>query len=115
MNVRPDPSPDHVDGALALYYECHVTVDQESIGDKMEILKDLAADRLFRVSEIVETRWALTERHTTDTICTSRGRTYDALWKRMQDLMSDLRAAGFKIYRYKIEATVLDEKEPVRA
>lgn len=92
-----------------LYYEAHITI--EPVFDKdLEVAKILADCRGFRVADLlmVKRKEDTPERSKYDTFMTSRDTDYDTIYNATIDLVNDLKTANFKVWRYKIEDTLLD-------
>lgn len=93
------------------YYESHVTI--EPVFDaELEQVKVYAKDYSFKVADLLmQARKDDTpERSKKDTFLTGRDKDYGALYNRMSDLAVDLRKAGFKVWRTKIEAVLYDQR-----
>ena len=94
-----------------LYYECHVTI--EPVFDRrLDNCKRLCAVWGFNVADLLMQKRAedSEERSKHDTFATSRGVDYDELQARMITLVMILQEHGFKVWRYKIEDTIVDSK-----
>ena len=93
------------------YYECHITVDPV-FGAELDLFKTLCADEDFRVADLFlqKRKTDTPERSALDSFCTGRDCVYSAMYQRMVALLHALRAAGFKIRRYKIEECSLDSR-----
>ena len=91
------------------YYESHVTIEPV-FGPKLVLFKELAMKRNFRVAELVmiKDRDSTEERSNKDAFCTGRGATFEELRGRMAKLVHDCTEAGLDVWRYKIEAILLD-------
>lgn len=78
----------------------------------LEKVKGIARDHGFKVAELLmQRRKADTqERSKDDTFCTARSKSYEDIHNRTVGLIVDLKAAGFKVWRYKIEDTIMDSK-----
>lgn len=86
-----------------LYFEAHVTIDPvDEEGD----LRTLAKNRGFRVAELLMKKTL--DKSRLDDFMTGRGKDYEDLLARTQDLVVDLQEAGFNVRRYKLENTLLD-------
>lgn len=87
-------------------YECHVTI--EPVEDaRLEKFKEIAGRYKFRVAELL---MANKKHSTLDSFCTGHDSLYCDMAYRMINLCTDLREAGFKLWRYKIEKILLDSK-----
>lgn len=94
-----------------LYFECHVTIEPV-FDEKLALVTELAKGRHFRVADLLmrKRKEDTPERSKFDTFCTGHSKDYDDLSVRMQLLIDDLESAGFKVWRYKIENTLMDSK-----
>lgn len=94
-----------------LYFEAHVTVAPvESLElERMRALCNLCA---FRVADLLMVKGGVASSSTKDTFCTGRGDVYEELKGRTIGLVSCLTTFGFKVWRYKIENTLLDVRLP---
>jgi NTP pyrophosphatase (non-canonical NTP hydrolase) len=93
------------------YYEAHVTVEPV-FDDKLERFKVICHDYKFRVATLLmQKRKQDTEKRSkNDAFCTGRGISLTDIKKRMMDLVIRLEKEGFKVWRYKIESTILDSR-----
>jgi len=93
------------------YYEAHVTVEPV-FEERLEEFKIICHDYKFRVANLLmQKRSADTEeRSKNDSFCTGRGISYTDIRKRMLILVDRLEKEGFKVWRYKIESTLLDSR-----
>lgn len=94
-----------------LYYEAHVTIEPV-FSNRLSELKTIAKDFGFRVAELVmkktadETGTAARD----DTFCSSRSNNYDDIITRTFEFCDVIQKNDFKVFRYKIEDTLLDSK-----
>lgn len=101
---------DHPDTPI-LYYEAHITI--EPVFDERLIhAAALAQTHTFRVADLLmqKRKEDTAERSKHDTFMTGRHISYAVLLERMQNLVIDLQQQQYKVWRYKIEATVIDSK-----
>ena len=93
------------------YWECHITIEPV-FDERLELFKMVIAEQDFRAADLVmiKSRAAKPERSNKDTFCTGRSKDFNDLNKRMQELCNDLEIAGFKVWRNKIEAIIIDER-----
>ena len=93
------------------YYEAHVTVEPVFDGD-LERFKIICHDYKFRVATLLmqKRREDSEERSKNDSFCTGRGISYTDIERRMLALVDRLTKEGFKVWRYKIESTLLDSR-----
>jgi 50S ribosomal subunit-associated GTPase HflX len=90
-----------------LYYECHLTI-APVFNERLMELERLAGACGFKVAKLLMEKG----RSTKDSFCTAHGKDFEELRSRMYQLSDDLNAAGFQLWRRKIEAVVLDERFP---
>lgn len=93
------------------YYEAHVTVEPV-FEERLEQFKIICHDYKFRVANLLMQKRAhdTEERSKNDSFCTGRGISYTDTKKRMLALVDRLEKEGFKVWRYKIESTLLDSR-----
>lgn len=96
---------------MPLYYESHVTIEPV-FGAELDRIRDIAGAHRFRVADLLMQKRQddTPERSRHDTFCTGRGNDDADLGRRMFALVGDLRDAGYKVWRYKIEHVVIDSK-----
>lgn len=72
----------------------------------------LCAEQRFRVADLLmKKRQADTpERSQNDTFCTGRSQDVEELTSRMTQLVQALRQNGFQVWRYKLEAALIDTR-----
>jgi hypothetical protein len=89
-----------------LYFECHVTVKPLDDSQQEDLFEQICRKYWFKPAEFLlkKTRPS----GVPDAFCTARSKSYLELTQRMTELMTDLSAKGFEIWRYKIENTLLD-------
>jgi len=93
------------------YYEAHVTVEPV-FEDRFQAYVEACAKHRFRPAKFfMQKRKSDTqERSKDDAFCTGRGIAYVELLDRTLRLVAGLTAAGFKVWRYKIESTLIDSR-----
>jgi hypothetical protein len=93
------------------YYEAHVTVEPVFAED-LERFKIICHDYKFRVATLLmqKRKGDTEERSKNDSFCTGRGISYTDIERRMLALVERLQKEGFKVWRYKIESTLLDSR-----
>ncbi len=93
------------------YYEAHVTVEP-IFGRNFEKFKNICAEFGFHVATLLmqKRRKDTPKRSQHDSFCTGRGISYTDIETRMLRLVVKLQSAGFKVWRYKIESTLLDSR-----
>lgn len=94
-----------------LYFESHVTIEPV-FDEKLEVVSALAKKHGFRVANLLMKKRseATEERSDKDTFMTTSSKYFDDISTRTRDLVWQLQKEGFKVWRYKIEDTVLDSK-----
>lgn len=94
-----------------LYFEAHVTIEPV-FDDRRDQARILAECWRFRLAELLMQKRTVDteERSAKDTFMTGHGKNLSDLRRRMAMLVGELRAAGFKVWRYKIEDTVVDSR-----
>lgn len=92
-----------------LYYEAHITIEPV-FGDRLLQLAEVAGQWKFKPAELLmkKRKEDTPERSQYDTFCTTRSKSYDDIRSRTFCCIADLQAAGFTVWRYKIEDTLLD-------
>ena len=121
-----------------LYFESHVTIEPVFEYDDIECnncglclierdhaksncpgptsdidkVKQISREYGFKVADLLMQKRAedSAERSRHDTFTTGRSKSYEDIHTRMVGLIKALQKAGFKVWRYKIEDTVLDSK-----
>ncbi|MBI4120771.1 MAG: hypothetical protein HY457_00745 [Parcubacteria group bacterium] len=93
------------------YYEAHVTVEP-IFGKRLEKFIELCKRYEFHVATLLmqKRKSDTPKRSKNDSFCTGRSISYSEIETRMLSLVDALRAAGFKVWRYKIESTLLDSR-----
>ncbi len=93
------------------YYEAHITVDPV-FDDHLKRFEQIAKLHGFRVATLLmqKRKEATPERSVNDSFCTGRSISYSDIKDRMLTLLDALREDGFRVWRYKIESTLLDSR-----
>lgn len=93
------------------YYEAHVTVEPV-FEDRLEQFRIICHDYKFHVANLLmqKRKGDTEERSKNDSFCTGRGISYTDIEKRMLALVARLGKEGFKVWRFKIESTLLDSR-----
>lgn len=93
------------------YYEAHVTIEPV-FDEQREQLATIAQTHKFRLAELLmKKRSEDTEaRSKHDTFMTGHGKDLVDITTRMEDLVHAARQAGYKVWRYKIEDTLMDSR-----
>lgn len=94
-----------------LYFEAHVTLEPV-FDDRLAFLKTIAQQYHFRVADLLMVKKAgdAGEPNAKDSFCTSRSKEWKIIESRTRYFVNALRSRGFKVYRYKIENTIVDSK-----
>lgn len=92
-----------------LYFEAHVTVEPVS-DHRFKEFEALCKPHQFRVAELFmrKRKDGNLLRSPYDSFCTGRSGNYSDLYTRMQQVVKACQEAGIKVWRYKIENTLLD-------
>jgi hypothetical protein len=92
-----------------LYYEAHVTTEPV-FDERFDVFTSTATRYGFKPAKLLLQKRAsdTPERSSKDSFCTGRGKDYNELRKRAEDLVYALNTAGIKVWRYKIESVLLD-------
>lgn len=94
-----------------LYFECHVTVEPV-YEEKLNKFIEICTKHKFRVAKLLmqQRKTDTPERSNKDAFCTSRDVQYEKIFDNMKNLIAELQLNDFKVWRYKIEDTLLDSK-----
>jgi len=98
-----------------LYYECHVTIEPV-FDERRDRVQALAEVDGFRLAALLMKKRAqdTEERSSKDTFMTkvvpATPEQLEALTKSMKTLVGTLQRYGFKVWRYKIEAALIDSR-----
>ncbi len=94
-----------------LYYEAHVTIEPV-FGERLEEAKKLGAFYGFKVGDLLMRKREedTEERSKNDTFMTGHGTSLTNVTFRVRRLVQMLQMNGFKVWRYKIEDTVMDSR-----
>lgn len=92
-----------------LYYECHITIEPLS-EELMPEVRQVAEQFGFKIARLLLQRREedTLERSKYDTFMTAKGKNYEDLEARMYGCVQELQMFGYKVWRYKIEDTILD-------
>lgn len=93
------------------YYEAHVTIEPV-FDERREHARILAERWRFRLAELLMQKRATdtARRSARDTFMTGHGKHLTDLRARMTLLIRALQDNGFKVWRYKVEDTVVDSR-----
>ena len=94
-----------------LYYEAHITLEPV-FGDRLELARFICKQWGFKVADLLMQKRLLAtpERSTNDTFATGHGKDYEDLANLMRGCIAHLISFEFKVWRYKIEDTLLDSR-----
>lgn len=92
-------------------YECHITIEPV-FDERRTLASQIAEHHSFKLAELLmkKGREATEERSDKDTFMTGHHVDYAALFRKMCDCIEQLKRAGFRVWRYKIEDIVIDSK-----
>jgi hypothetical protein len=91
------------------YYESHVTIEPV-FEARLEEFKELCMKFNFHVAKLLmqKNREETPSRSSKDSFCTGHSKDFTDLNRRMMGLVSILKNHKFSVYRYKIEAVLID-------
>lgn len=97
--------------AAQIYLEAHVTIEP-IFGAKLEEATKIAEKHNFRVAKLLmqTNREGTEERSSKDTFMTGHSLYQHDIKIRTKNLVKALQKQGFKVWRYKIEDTILDSR-----
>lgn len=100
-----------MDDISKLYFECHVTVEPV-FDESRERLSKIAESNGFKLAKLLMKKREedTEERSKHDTFMTGHSKSYSDLEDRMLRLIADVTAQGYKVWRYKIEDTIIDSR-----
>lgn len=95
------------------YYESHITIEPV-FGERYAEFKTTSMFHGFKSTELLlqKRKEDKPERSSKDMFCTAHSKSFEDLERRMTTLTRCLRASGFKVWRQKIEAVMLDIRHP---
>ena len=93
------------------YYECHITVEPV-FDERLKELHGICLPYKFKVADLLMKKRSSDkeERSANDTFTTSRSPSFEEMHDRMMRCVESLKEKGFAVWRYKIEAVILDVK-----
>jgi hypothetical protein len=93
------------------YYESHVTIEPV-FEDKLEEVKRISFECNFKVANLLfkKRETDTEERSTHDTFTTGHSKYYEDIVERTKRLVVSLQHAGYTVWRYKIEDTMMDSR-----
>ena len=94
-----------------LYFESHITIEPV-FGDRLSLFKEVCKLHKFRVADLVmiKEEGGIETPNQKDSFATGRSVNWSSMRSRTIGCVIDLRDAGFNVYRYKIENTLMDSK-----
>jgi hypothetical protein len=95
-----------------LYFESHVTIEP-IFDERLEVARFIANKHGFKIASLLMKKRAedTAERSQYDTFMTGHGKVYAIMVYKLSNLVHDLADNGFKIWRYKIEDTLMDSNK----
>lgn len=96
---------------MMLYYEAHVTIEPV-FGPELDRADRIAESHGFKVADLLmkREREGTEERSDKDTFMSARSYGLMEIITMTRNLVQDLTYSGIKVWRYKIEDTLLDSK-----
>lgn len=88
-----------------LYYECHITIEPVE-NERLEQFKEFSSRWNFKVANLLMQKTK--DPSKLDSFCTGKDKNFNMMQARMNYLLNDLENNNFSVYRYKIEAILLD-------
>lgn len=94
-----------------IYYESHITIEP-IFGERLDHFTRICEKYVFTPAKLFmqKERDVVPERSDKDTFCTGKSNDFALIKNRTILLVDVLRAEKFKVWRYKIEAILIDEK-----
>ena len=94
-------------------FEAHITIEPV-FGERFDKFEHCCNPYKFKPAELLlqKSRQSTPQRSNKDSFCTGHGKDYAEILQRTTDLVDTLKAAGFEVWRYKIEGIVLDVRTP---
>ncbi len=94
-----------------LYYEAHVTIEPV-FDERLELFRRIAQAHHFRVAELLMKKRSddTEDRSSKDSFCTSHSKYFEVIKSNTISMVNNLKDMGFKVWRYKIEDTILDSR-----
>lgn len=96
---------------VELYFEAHITIEPV-FDERLDQFKAICKTRGFHVADLLMKKRAkdTLARSRFDTFATSRGQDFAIIANNTMRLIDAAREAGFVVWRYKIENTLVDER-----
>lgn len=95
-----------------MYYEAHVTIEPVLDEVGRNLVSFIALKYGFKLAELLMQKRSedTPERSKYDTFVTGHGKSYNDIRDRLKNLVQELTYAGFEVWRYKIEDTIIDSR-----
>lgn len=96
-----------------MVFESHITIEPVQ-NERYAEFEKLCAPFNFKVAHFLmmkDRRWT-EERSNRDSFCTGHSNSYQELLEKTETLAALLHHNGFKVWRFKIEQTLLDVRDP---
>lgn len=96
-----------------MIYEAHITIEPVE-GDKFDLFESLCSAYKFKPAHLVmmKLRQVTDTRSNRDSFCTGHSSDFEDLKFRTEQLVELLKRVGLKVWRYKVEQTLLDIRFP---
>ena len=93
------------------YFEAHVTIEPV-FDQRLEYAAAIAREYKFKIADLLmkKRNEDTAQRSQYDTFMTGHSKHYDDIQNRIYKLVTTLKSKGFKVWRYKIEDTLMDSK-----
>lgn len=93
------------------YYEAHVTIEPV-FDERLAQAQVIARQHKFKVADLLMKKRERDseERSKNDTFLTGHSKSYSDIQERVRAVVNQFKQEGFKVWRYKIEDTMLDSK-----
>lgn len=90
-----------------IYFECHITIEPVE-GERFALFEHICSKWEFKPATLLMQKTK--DPSKLDSFCTGKNKQYLPLANRMYWMLEDLGQESFKVYRYKIEAILLDQR-----
>lgn len=99
------------DSLATLYLEAHVTIEPV-FDDDLEKVEEICAAHGFKIASLLMKKRIedTEERSKYDTFMTAHDKSLNNIKNKVKNLVESLISQGIKVWRYKIEDTVLDSR-----
>jgi hypothetical protein len=100
-----------MDDEVKYYLESHITIEPVFDADR-DVADALGAKYQFKLAHLLmqKERKATAARSDRDTFMTGHSKSRKDIIERTKNCVRDLQQAGFKVWRYKIEDTLIDSR-----